>query len=139
MGEILGIGTTHYPPGLVPEEYKPWPLARMLHTDPRIPPHLRNPASCPEPMRAEWGHDEGVSAFKAHRERVFSAFRTLRDEITAFRPTKPGEAVIAFEGVGDRNQAAHEANLYDMDAKYGDVVTLAETLAHIEELAAARV
>ena len=25
--------------------------------------------------------------------------------ITAFRPTKEGEAVIAFEGVGDRNQA----------------------------------
>src|SRR3569833_4448922 len=25
--------------------------------------------------------------------------------ITAFRPSKEGEAVIAFEGVGDRNQA----------------------------------
>ena len=37
MGDILGIGTTHYPPGLVPEHLKPWPLARMLHTDPRIP------------------------------------------------------------------------------------------------------
>ena len=50
-----------------------------------------------------------------------------------YRPAIPREAV------GDRNQAAHEANLYDMDAKYGDVVTLADTLAHIEELAAARV
>jgi hypothetical protein len=37
-------------------------------------------------MRAEWGADEGISAFKAHRERVFGAFRTLRDEIAAFRP-----------------------------------------------------
>ena len=26
-------------------------------------------------------------------------------KITAFRPSKPGEAVIAFEGVGDRNAA----------------------------------
>jgi 16S rRNA processing protein RimM len=26
-------------------------------------------------------------------------------KVTAFRPTKPGEAVIAFEGVGDRNAA----------------------------------
>ncbi|SVD33499.1 uncharacterized protein METZ01_LOCUS386353, partial [marine metagenome] len=25
MGEILGVGATHYPPGLVPDEYKPWP------------------------------------------------------------------------------------------------------------------
>ena len=86
MGDILGIGTTHYPPGLVPDEYKPWPLARMLHTDPRIPAHLRDPASWPEPMRAEWGNDEGITAFKAHRARVFSAFRTIRDEIVAFRP-----------------------------------------------------
>ena len=39
MGEILGIGATHYPPGLVPDEYKPWPLARMLHIDARIPSH----------------------------------------------------------------------------------------------------
>ena len=86
MGDILGIGTTHYPPGLVPEEYKPWPLARMLHTDPRIPAHLKDPANWPEPMRAEWGDDEGITSFKAHRARVFSAFRTLRDEIDAFRP-----------------------------------------------------
>ena len=53
MGEILGIGATHYPPGLVPEEYKPWPLARMLQTDPRIPTHMKDPANWPEPMQAE--------------------------------------------------------------------------------------
>ena len=28
MADILGIGATHYPPGLVPEELKPWPLVR---------------------------------------------------------------------------------------------------------------
>ena len=86
MGEILGIGATHYPPGLVPEEYKPWPLARMLHTDPRIPAHMKNPANWPEPMRLEWGDDEGITAFRAHRERVFSAFRKIREEIDAFQP-----------------------------------------------------
>ena len=86
MGDILGIGATHYPPGLVPDEYKPWPLARMLHTDPRIPARLKDPANWPEPMRAEWGTDEGIAAFKAHRARVFNAFRTIRDEIAAFRP-----------------------------------------------------
>src|SRR5947208_15869514 len=86
MGDIRGIGTTHYPPGLVPDELKPWPLAHMLQSDPRIPAHLKDPASWPEPMRAEWGNDEGITAFKAHRERVFSAFRAQRDEIDAFRP-----------------------------------------------------
>jgi hypothetical protein len=58
----------------------------MLKTDPRIPEHLRNPSNWPVPMRAEWGDDEGITAFRAHRERVFSAFRTTRDEIIAWEP-----------------------------------------------------
>jgi hypothetical protein len=86
MGEILGIGATHYPPGLVPDEYKPWPLARMLHSDPRIPVRMQDPANWPEPMRLEFGDDEGIAAHKAHRARVFSAFRTIREEIDAFKP-----------------------------------------------------
>jgi nicotinamidase-related amidase len=48
-----------------------------------------------------------------------------------YRPVVPREAV------GDRNPAAHEANLNDIDAKYGDVVSLEETLTHLEELAGA--
>lgn len=48
-----------------------------------------------------------------------------------YRPVVPREAV------GDRNPAAHEANLYDIDAKYGDVVSCDEVLAHLEELAGA--
>ena len=44
--------------------------------------------------------------------------------------------VVPREAVGDRNQAAHEANLYDIDTKYGDVVSLDEALAHVDELAA---
>jgi maleamate amidohydrolase len=46
--------------------------------------------------------------------------------------------VVPREAVGDRNAAAHEANLYDIDAKYGDVVPLEEALAHLEELALAQ-
>ena len=48
-----------------------------------------------------------------------------------YRPLVPREAV------GDRNPAAHEANLYDIDAKYGDVVSTDEVVAHLEELAGA--
>ena len=48
-----------------------------------------------------------------------------------YRPVVPREAV------GDRNPAAHEANLYDIDAKYGDVVSVDEVVAHLEEIAAA--
>jgi maleamate amidohydrolase len=45
--------------------------------------------------------------------------------------------VIPREAVGDRNPAAHEANLYDIDTKYGDVVSLDDVLEHLEELRAA--
>ena len=48
-----------------------------------------------------------------------------------YRPIVPREAV------GDRNHAAHEANLYDIDTKYGDVVGLDEVLAHVDRLGAA--
>ena len=36
---------------------------------------------------------------------------------------------VPREAVGDRNAAAHEQALYDIDAKYGDVVTLDQALA----------
>ncbi|MDH3603970.1 MAG: extradiol ring-cleavage dioxygenase [Candidatus Tectomicrobia bacterium] len=85
MGEILGIGATHYPPGLVPDEYKPWPLVRMLQGD-RIPDHMKNPANWPEPMRLEWGDDDGITAHKTHRAQIFDAFRRIRQEIDAFKP-----------------------------------------------------
>ena len=45
--------------------------------------------------------------------------------------------VVPREAVGDRNPAAHEANLYDIDAKYGDVVAVDDVVAHLEELAGA--
>ncbi|MBX6764505.1 MAG: carbamoylsarcosine amidase, partial [Rubrobacteraceae bacterium] len=40
--------------------------------------------------------------------------------------------VVPREAVGDRNPEAHEANLYDIDAKYGDVVSVDEVLEYID-------
>ena len=45
--------------------------------------------------------------------------------------------IVPREAVGDRNPAAHEANLYDIDTKYGDVVALAAVLAELPRDAAA--
>ena len=50
-----------------------------------------------------------------------------------FRPVVPREAA------GDRGLNTHEANLYDVDAKYGDLVSVEETLEYLEEVDAARV
>jgi maleamate amidohydrolase len=44
--------------------------------------------------------------------------------------------LVPREAVGDRNPAAHEANLYDLDTKYADVISLEETLAHIHDVGA---
>jgi nicotinamidase-related amidase len=44
-----------------------------------------------------------------------------------FRPIIPEEAV------GDRAQEPHDANLFDMDSKYGDVVSLSDALAYLAE------
>jgi len=49
-----------------------------------------------------------------------------------FRPVVPREAV------GDRNPDAHEANLYDVDAKYGDVISTEEVLEYLEATGATR-
>lgn len=42
-------------------------------------------------------------------------------------------ANIVRECVGDRSQAAHEANLFDLDAKYADVVGLKEVQKYLSE------
>ncbi|GAB2964983.1 isochorismatase family protein [Amycolatopsis acidiphila] len=41
---------------------------------------------------------------------------------------------IVEEGTFDRGEASHAINLFDMNAKYADVTTLADTLAYLEKL-----
>jgi maleamate amidohydrolase len=41
------------------------------------------------------------------------------------------QVVVAKEAVGDRNPAAHEANLFDLNAKYADVMSVAEIVASL--------
>ena len=40
--------------------------------------------------------------------------------------------IVPRECVGDRHPAPHEANLFDIDSKYGDVVSKAEVLAYLD-------
>ncbi len=43
-------------------------------------------------------------------------------------------AIIPREAVGDRALGPHEANLFDIDAKYGDVVSIDEVLQYLSKL-----
>lgn len=45
-----------------------------------------------------------------------------------FRP------MVVREGVGDRSQAAHDQSLFDLDAKYADVVSRDETLQYLRQV-----
>jgi maleamate amidohydrolase len=45
--------------------------------------------------------------------------------------------LVPREAVGDRNADAHAANLFDIDARYADVISLSETLDHLRLLAVA--
>lgn len=44
------------------------------------------------------------------------------------------QVVIAEEAVGDRNPEAHRANLFDLNAKYADVLPLAQVLSQLTAL-----
>ena len=43
--------------------------------------------------------------------------------------------VVVEEGVGDRAQGPHDANLFDIDAKYADVVSVDEVNSYMKSLA----
>ena len=54
---------------------------------------------------------------------------TVVDAVShGYRPIVPRECV------GDRAQAPHDANLFDIQQKYGDVISLEETLAAVSAL-----
>jgi nicotinamidase-related amidase len=42
--------------------------------------------------------------------------------------------IVVEECTFDRGQATHWINLFDMDMKYADVVTLEQTLSHLDSL-----
>ena len=117
-------------------EGSPW-----VEIDPRIEPHPGEPvlkklfasAFFGTPLQALLtAHDvdtlivTGASTSGCVRATVVDAIQH------AFRP------IVPIEAVGDRNPGAHEANLYDIQAKYGDVVSLEATLEYLNGIATAR-
>jgi hypothetical protein len=84
MGEILGLGITHYPP----MSYKGSMTGRikLLMADPLVPEALRSPAGWHPTMREQWGDDEGLAHSERHRADLIHHFRKARAELDAFRP-----------------------------------------------------
>ena len=71
---------------LVADEEKAFPINITLARDERVPERMKNPANWPEPMRVEYGEDEGLAAAALHRERLVKSFRVISNEIQEFAP-----------------------------------------------------
>jgi len=85
MGEILGLGVTHYPPLSGPDEN----MARILEhirKDPKLPEPYRQPDGWPAPMRDEYGTDRGLASARRHRESLLAGFRNARRVLDDFGP-----------------------------------------------------
>ena len=42
--------------------------------------------------------------------------------------------IVVADACGDRHEAPHEANLFDMNAKYADVVSESETIGYLQQI-----
>jgi isochorismate hydrolase len=42
--------------------------------------------------------------------------------------------IVVREAVGDRAEGPHEANLFDMDAKYADVVSTGDVIEYVDKI-----
>ena len=65
MAQILGLGITHYPALSAQGN-----LSRRIKIclgDPALPDLFRSLDKWPEPMRKQWGTDEGLGHSNAHR------------------------------------------------------------------------
>jgi hypothetical protein len=82
MGEILGIGVTHWPKFAAVEQDMADTLRRTLE-DPGIPLSMREPAGWPNAMQAEW--EDPLSA-ERHHQALEEGFRTTRAAIDDFEP-----------------------------------------------------
>ena len=90
MGDILGLGITHYP-GLTVQNSLVGRFNATLK-DPGLPEHLRDPQNWNPTMREQWGTDEGLTHSERHRHDMIARFRIARAELDAFQP----DVVIIF-------------------------------------------
>jgi hypothetical protein len=113
MAEILGLGMTHSPP-LLAHGGDTAARLRTMMGDPLLPECYQDPARWPEPMRREWGNDEGKTHVERHREELVAAMRWARRELDAFRP----DLVIVFgddqyENFREDGVPAFQINCFD--------------------------
>ena len=84
MGQILGLGITHFP-NLAAKANMSRRTQQCLE-DPTLPAHLRAVENWHPTMRAQWGEDCGQRHSDQHRQDMIDEFRKIRRELDAFNP-----------------------------------------------------
>jgi hypothetical protein len=84
VGEIIGLGMTHYPGSTMQGNLAS--RAKSFMKDPLLPEAFRTVETWPEPMRKEWADDEGWAHSEEHRHLLIENFRWIRKELDAFNP-----------------------------------------------------
>ncbi len=85
MGEILGIGTTHYP-GLTGTDEGLCSIWQRIINAPRIDPSWKDEVNWPDGMSEEIGADKGLSSAGEYRQRMWDSFQKQRKIIDDFDP-----------------------------------------------------
>ena len=85
MGEILGIGTTHYP-GLTATDEGLCSIWQRIISAPRIDPKWNDEVNWPEGMSEEVGEDKGLTSASSYRQRMWGSFQKQREIIDDFNP-----------------------------------------------------
>ena len=85
MGEILGLGVTHYPP-LCMKDGEMSGLLQWTLNVPDIPAAEKVPENWPELMRREWSDDRGTAAAARHRATLCAGFTRVRAALDDFAP-----------------------------------------------------
>ena len=85
MGNVLGLGISHFPLFSVHDENMAAILSYTL-ADPDIPEAAKEPANWPAAMRREWSDDRGAAAARTHRASMRAGLTRARAALDAFRP-----------------------------------------------------
>jgi Catalytic LigB subunit of aromatic ring-opening dioxygenase len=89
MGQILGVGLTHFPLLLGNADQYASILQRTL-ASPVVPAEMKEPGRWPAPMQEQWANRDALA--KQHQERMVEGVRALRRAIDAFGP----DAILIF-------------------------------------------
>jgi hypothetical protein len=84
MGQILGLGITHYP-NLCNQWNMAWRMQKNLE-DPALAERFRSMDNWHPIMREQWGNDRGQAHSDRHRRDLIDQFRKIRAELDAFNP-----------------------------------------------------